>query len=277
MISVGRLSVTPILDAANRRKPSVPYAHTTDAQWALHAEFLDEDGMLSLPMSAYVVHAGDRVILVDAGVGPVGWEFPEIGASFPAGRLLEELEAAGVDASEVTDIVFTHLHFDHIGWAVVDGKPAFPNADLRCHVRDREFFIEGTGSGTLGGELVGPYLAPVVDRLITWDGSCTLFPGVDVVEAPGHTPGSSIVVLSSAGSRAALLGDAVHCPVELVDEEWETIGDVDPELARRTATQLARELEGEEVLIGAAHFQDLQFGRLVIGDGSRQWSVVASP
>lgn len=273
VIAVGRLSLVPIIDAVNRRVPTVPYFATTEEQWAAHAEFLDDDGMLSLPLSAYLLRAGDRTVLVDAGIGPNAWEFPEIGASFPAGRLLDELRVVGVDPSEVTDIVFTHLHFDHIGWAAVDGEPMFPNADLHCHVRDWEFFIEGGGEGTLGGSLVAPLLAPVIARFVTWDRSCTLFPGVDVVDAPGHTPGSSIVVLSSGRARAVLLGDAVHCPVELVDEEWQTIGDVDPELARRTATHLAREFEGEEVLLGAAHFKDLQFGRLIIGEGRRQWSV----
>jgi hypothetical protein len=68
-----------------------------------------------------------------------------------------------------------------------------------------------------------------------------------------------------------LLGDVVHCPAELVEDEWETIGDVDPALARRTATQLAKEYEGGEVAIGAAHFSDLKFGRLLVGEAQRRW------
>jgi glyoxylase-like metal-dependent hydrolase (beta-lactamase superfamily II) len=109
------------------------------------------------------------------------------------------------------------------------------------------------------------------ERITTWDSSGNLFEGFDVVETPGHTPGSSMIVLSSGAMRAVLLGDVVHCPVELVDEEWETIGDVDPVLARRTATRLARELEGRETLIGAAHFKELRFGRLLVGEGQRSW------
>ena len=70
-----------------------------------------------------------------------------------------------------------------------------------------------------------------------------------------------------------LLGDAVHCPVELVDDEWGTIGDVDPELAKRTKETLARELEGTTTHISAAHFPDMQFGRLLAGTGKRQWVV----
>ena len=65
--------------------------------------------------------------------------------------------------------------------------------------------------------------------------------------APGHTPGSTIIVMSSGADRAMLLGDVVHCPIELLDDEWAGMGDVDPALARRTRVALARELEGSDV------------------------------
>ena len=70
-----------------------------------------------------------------------------------------------------------------------------------------------------------------------------------------------------------LLGDVVHCPVELVDDEWEAMFDVDPDLARRTRTALNQELEGSGVLVAAAHFPGLQFGRLLPGQGRRSWLV----
>ena len=59
--------------------------------------------------------------------------------------------------------------------------------------------------------------------------------------APGHTPGSTIMVISSGTARGLLLGDVVHCPVELEEDEWGGLGDVDPELAQRTKTALIRE------------------------------------
>ena len=67
-----------------------------------------------------------------------------------------------------------------------------------------------------------------------------------------------------------LLGDVVHCPVELLDDEWAGMSDVDPELALRTRVALARELEGTDVPVAAAHFPGLQFGRLLLGEGKRQ-------
>ncbi len=78
------------------------------------------------------------------------------------------------------------------------------------------------------------------------------------------------MVISSGTERAIILGDVVHCPVELLDDEWATIGDVDPMLARRTRIALAKELEGSDVPVAAAHFPGLEFGRVLRGEG-RRW------
>ncbi len=112
------------------------------------------------------------------------------------------------------------------------------------------------------------------DRFETWD-SCatTLLAGVDTLAAPGHTPGSTVIVVSSGDERAMLLGDVVHCPVELVDDEWGALFDVDPALALRTRIALNRELEATGVRAAAAHFPGLRFGRLLRGEGRRRWVV----
>jgi glyoxylase-like metal-dependent hydrolase (beta-lactamase superfamily II) len=142
----------------------------------------------------------------------------------------------------------------------------FVNAVHRCHRLDWEHFV-GTDDGAT------EKLTPVEPLLELFDADVTLAPGVDVRLAPGHTPGSVLVVLSSGVARALLVGDVVHCPVELVDDEWGALADVDPALARQTRIALARELEGSDVPIGAAHFPGLAFGRLLAGEGRRMWSV----
>ena len=70
-----------------------------------------------------------------------------------------------------------------------------------------------------------------------------------------------------------LLGDVAHCPVELLEDEWAGIGDVDSELARRTRVALIREYEGLDVPITASHFPGLRFGHVLPGQGKRQWVV----
>ncbi len=114
-------------------------------------------------------------------------------------------------------------------------------------------------------------LAPVAGRLTTWSADRAVLSGISVTHAPGHTPGSALVVVSSGTERAMLLGDAVHCPAELLEDEWAGVADVDPELARRTRVALARELEGKDIPLAAPHFPGMAFGRLLKAEGRRRW------
>jgi glyoxylase-like metal-dependent hydrolase (beta-lactamase superfamily II) len=208
---------------------------------------------------------GDQVVLVDAGLGPRSGLVRNGAGTFQGGELLNSLAKHGVRPEHITDVLFTHLHFDHVGWASNEGSVVFPNATFRCDARDWDHFRDN--------ERVQPILAPVEERLETWDASGPLLPGIDAMAAPGHTPGSTILVISSGTRRGLLLGDVVHCPVELLDDEWAGVGDLDPELAKRTRQALVRELEGTDTPVAAAHFPGLVFGRLLAAEGRRNWVV----
>lgn len=230
--------------------------------WLPHQQFLTDDGRIELSLGGFLVRSGDRVVLVDAGAGRIDNE------NYHGGRLLESLSALGVGVDDVTDVVFTHLHFDHVGWATQQGAVVFPRATYRCHAADWEHFVSGPNAE------VGSVrkLSPVADRLEPFGDDAPVAPGITVRHAPGHTPGSAIVVVADAEQRALLLGDVVHCPVELMEDDWEAIVDVDPALARRTREALAKELEGTDVPVAAAHFPGLRFGRLLSGTGRRHWT-----
>jgi glyoxylase-like metal-dependent hydrolase (beta-lactamase superfamily II) len=94
--------------------------------------------------------------------------------------------------------------------------------------------------------------------------------GLTARYTPGHTEGHYSLVVSSGDERLFLLGDAVECPLQVEEDEFHALSDVDPALARRTREAMWRELEGTEVLVGAAHFPDLQLGRVLTGQG-RRW------
>jgi glyoxylase-like metal-dependent hydrolase (beta-lactamase superfamily II) len=279
-MQVGEIEILPVIDGSARVEPTMAFAGTTDADWVPHRGLLDDNGMLELAMGGFLIRSGDRVAIVDAGVGqsPV----PLISG----GAFLDSLASHGVQPDQVTDVIFTHLHFDHIGWASREGAPVFPNATYRCDARDWEYFVDPPAelaSQPIDEDnplapLVAPgsgraLLEPVAHRLDAWDADRSLLPGLDVRLAPGHTPGSGVMVLSSGTARAVLLGDVAHCPVELLEDEWAGIGDVDPELARRTRVALMREYEGLDVPITASHFPGLKFGRVLAGHGRRQWVV----
>jgi len=256
------------------------FTTTTESDWQPHRGLLDEDGMLEMAMGGFLVRAGDRVVLVDLGIGESPVPF------MTGGEFIDNLASHGVKPADVTDVILTHLHFDHIGWASRDGSAVFPNATYRCDVLDWEYFVDPPAAVTgqpvddanLLSALVAPgsgrtLLEPVSDRVEMWDESCGLLPGIDVRLAPGHTPGSGVLVLSSGKERALLLGDVAHCPVELLDDEWGSIGDVDPALAKRTRVALMREYEAQDVLMAASHFRGVRFGHVRPAEGTGRWVV----
>jgi glyoxylase-like metal-dependent hydrolase (beta-lactamase superfamily II) len=273
MLTIGHHTIESVLDTVSRGDPTRMYPGSTLEGWSAHPGTLEADGSLQFAIGGYLVRGGGRVLLVDLGVGPHGWQAPS-GASLPPGRLVDALRDLGVAPDEVTDVVLTHVHPDHVGWASVGETPTFGRATYRCHRRDWEHFVEQRN----GDPSVWPVLEPVAERLEPWDGDGPLFAGLDLLDAPGHTPGSTVLTFSGpSGARAVLLGDVVHCPVELVDDEWGTIGDVDPELARRTRRRFARELEGSDAHVSAAHFPELRFGRLVVdAERQRRWGYGSS-
>jgi glyoxylase-like metal-dependent hydrolase (beta-lactamase superfamily II) len=302
-MKIGDMSLTPFSDgymaAGVRFSKPVPAFAPSDP----HCAMFRNDGMFVCRIGVFVVRSGGRTLLIDAGAGPssdsafdgraakVGAVLREHGESeeqipqtlakfalveLKTGTLPADLARAGIRPEEITDVVFTHLHFDHIGWATENGRPCFPNATYRAPRPDLEHFTGATPHEQLVTALfdstpIPEILAPVLNRLEPWDADTTIAPGVSVRLVPGHTPGNSIVILHSRDQRAMLLGDVVHCPLELMEDDFNLLGDFDQALADQVRVKVAREIENTDTLISASHFPEAQFGRLLIGQGAREW------
>lgn len=273
---IGKYEILPVLDGEMKAPGAAIYPKASPGYFESNSSLTDAEGRMTLALGGFLVRDGEeRLILVDAGLG----SFEMGGGRRPGGKLVESLAAIGVQVQDITDVVFSHLHLDHVGWASQDGKPVFANATYRCHQHEWDYWISGPEEEMRG---VSPdfvrqqkeAMLPVTSRLEPWAGDGVLFPGINLQTAPGHTPGSTILVISDGTERAVLLGDVAHSPVELLEEEWDGLGDVDPELARRTRNKVAQQLEGSGDYISGAHFPELAFGRLIKAEGRRQWVVV---
>lgn len=260
---VGNIRILPLLDGyATMNAREILVKPGVADPWLDHADLLNDKGEIEFTMGAYLIVTGDRRVMVDAGVGRVDND------EFHGGQMLDSLASHGYQPEDVTDVVLTHLHFDHVGWTTQKGAIVFPKATYRCHQADWEHFVTG-GNPDAGAVRK---LSPLDPQLELFDADHTLAPGVDTRHAPGHTPGSTILVVSDGNDRAMLVGDVVHCTAELTENEWEALFDVDRELARQTRIALARELEEGGIPVGAAHFPGLRFGRLLAGQGQRQFT-----
>src|SRR3954447_12579967 len=141
---LGELEILPVHDGVARVQPSDAYRLGNvepngrggdDGAWPPHRPCLAADGMLEMALGGFLIRTGDRVVLVDAGLGPL-----EMGP-FVGGRLIESLAAAGVTPADVTDALLTPLHFAHVGSTTQAGEVMFPTATYRCDTRDRPPFV----------------------------------------------------------------------------------------------------------------------------------------
>ncbi len=172
---------------------------------------------------------------------------------------------------DVDIVVCSHLHLDHIGWLVSDGKPFFTNATVRYGHADWAQFVDWLDTEGRTKEIMETLSS--AGRLEPLEGDdIAIAPGLTARHTPGHTPGHYGLVVSSGTDRALILGDAVECPLQVEEPDFYAMSDVDPALAARTREALWRELEGSGALVTAAHFPGLQFGRVLTGSGRRYFS-----
>ncbi|MCV7420383.1 MBL fold metallo-hydrolase [Mycobacterium yunnanensis] len=208
------------------------------------------------PLNVAVVRSGDKTILVDSGLGT---EFP----GFPrAGQLAARLDAAGVDAASVTDVVLTHLHMDHIGGLLVDGLRGRLRTDLRVHVAaaEAEFWEAPDFSRTVMPapipEVLRSTAARFLDvyrgRLHTFESDVEVAPGVVVRRTGGHTPGHSIVRVESGDDALTFAGDAVFQP-GFENPSWQNGFEHDPEESTRVRLALLKELAATGEQLVATH------------------------
>jgi glyoxylase-like metal-dependent hydrolase (beta-lactamase superfamily II) len=271
-MTVGDIRVTYLPDGEFRLVPTAFFPASDDAGWKLHPEWLDDAGSLICSIGGLLVESGERKILVDTGFGPRHVDFPGFGP-IDGGKLLESLAQTVVQPGEIDTVVYTHMHLDHVNassWRDGDSwVPTFPNA--RYVIREPEW-RHWAGKGDPTG-LYAETEEALGDRIDLFDSDQSVAPGVSLVSTPGHTPGHNSVVISSGTERAIILGDVVHCPVQLEEEEWGCVFDVDAALARSTRDKLLAELEGSETVVAGGHFSDFTFGRIMRAEGKRQWVI----
>jgi glyoxylase-like metal-dependent hydrolase (beta-lactamase superfamily II) len=262
---LGSIEVIPVLDGTSRELLSEVVTREDEAEWECPAQPIGDDGRIVLEFGCFIVRTGDRTILIDAGIGTISNE------RWSGGQLPENLRRLGIEFADVTDVIFTHLHFDHVGWATQRGVVMFPNATYRVHAADWEQFVAGPNAEPGAVRK----LAPIEPQLVTFDSDVELAPGLTARHAPGHTPGMTIFIVDGgSGQRLLLLGDLAHTIAELTDPKWHGVYDLDRIAAASVRNRIAAEAAEAGDIIASGHFPGLPFGRLVVADGRRRFDYV---
>ena len=157
-------------------------------------------------ISAFLIKMGDRLILVDTGLGQ---------SDAPKSMLLEKLVQRGFQPEQVTHVLLTHLHGDHVGGLAWEGKAAFPNAQVLVGKDERDYWLSTqtlkknpNRKGNI--ELIKHNFALYGDRVKTFAFDQEVLPGIKALSAVGHTPGHTAFMLTSQDKEMLFWGDLVH-------------------------------------------------------------------
>jgi len=241
---------------------------TVDA--ALAKSFLKSP--LETSDNTYLVNTGTRLVLIDTGAGAL------FGPTL--GKMLANLKASGYQPEQVDEIYITHMHPDHVGGLMVDGKPAFPNAVVRAAKAESDFWLsdsnmskaDASKKGFFQGAMasVNPYVQ--AGKYKAFEGDVELVPGITAHADKGHTPGHTTYFIESRGQKLQLVGDLIHVAAVQMDAPAVTIGfDSD---ARTAAASRKKEFDAAAAggyLIAGAHLPFPGMGRLQTQGKGYRW------
>ena len=274
-ITVGNVDIVAVLDMVPpAREPNMMFPTTSSQDWDSHQDCLEE-GQLQLYYLHFFLRSQGKVIMVDTGMGP--GPHPDRGNR--TGDLVNQLKNRGVETGDVDVVAHTHLHGDHVGWNVdysgSQPAPTFPKARYLVPRLDWEHFTKPDviGSAPQVTNSVIPLEGMGVMDLV--DSEYDITDEVKTLSAPGHTPGHMVIVITSQGEKAMVVGDLLHSKAQVVRPDWTAGVDTDKEASRSNRERILDDAEAEGFVIAAGHFHpDDHIGKVVRLDGKRYWQVL---
>ena len=274
--TVGNIELGAVLDMIPPpRHPSDFFPDVTAEEWAPYSDEVLVDGQVQLYFGHFFLRSRGKTILVDTGLGPG----PHPTRGSVTGDLLNQLLLQGVKPEDVDIVVHTHLHADHVGWNLdlsgAGPRPYFPNARYLVPRVDWDHFIkpENLDNAPWVRDSVMPLEG--LGLIDFFDSEYDVTDQVKTMATPGHTPGHHVVLVSSEGQHAMIVGDALHSRVQVQEPTWCAGVDTDKSDSRRSREDLLRRAEAENYLIAAGHFHpDERVGRVVLREGRRYWQAL---
>lgn len=212
---------------------------------------------LSLNIQPLLVRDGARLVLLDAGGG--------VSMGDSAGRLAASLTTAGIEPAQITDVLISHSHGDHVV-GLVDRAVAltFPSATIRIAAAEWTWMQANSQLRDL--------VTAITPRVETFQPGAQLTPGIRAVAIAGHTPGHMGYEIASGDERLLYIGDAMHHSVISVQRpEWQIAFDNDPPVATASRRALAERAAAENLRLYAVHFPFPGVGRIQRKDDGFVW------
>jgi glyoxylase-like metal-dependent hydrolase (beta-lactamase superfamily II) len=235
--TLGDMTVTTLLDGARSgiEDPQGTFGMNVSAEdfsSASAAAFISDDSFTTF-FTPTMVEMGDDVILFDTGLG--------------GGGLLKALTAAGKAPADVTIVVLTHMHPDHILGLMTDGTATFPNARYVTGSTEYNFW-SAMDAGNRVGDMVASHVTPMVEKMTFLEDGGSVLSGITAMGAFGHTPGHMTYMLESNGQQLLLAADlANHYVWSLANPDWEVRFDADKAAAAASRRRVLGMLAADRV------------------------------
>ncbi|SFC02781.1 MBL fold metallo-hydrolase [Tropicimonas isoalkanivorans] len=228
---VGDFDVTTLLaGSAMREEPHTIFGLNVDAETfgtVSRDNFIPTD-KAQFYFTPTVVRTASEVILFDTGLNPEG--------------IATALQEAGTSADDVTHVVITHMHGDHIGGLMKDGAPTFANAAYLTGEREYDHWADSGNEGFEG------MVKPLAEQMTFLKDGDSVTSGITAVAAFGHTPGHMTYMLESGNDQLLLAADlANHYVWSLAYPDWEVKYDSDKAAAAESRRRILGMLAADKV------------------------------
>lgn len=212
------------------------------------------DDRITLSVNALLVRSGEHLVLIDTGLGAQGH-----------GALLGSLRQAGFGPEQVTDVLLTHSHGDHIGGLVdAQGRLVFARATVHLAPAEWDWVRSKPEEARLAAALAA-HVAPAHPGEV-------VVPGIVSLGVTGHTPGHMAYEISSGTARLLDIGDTAHSSiVSLAHPEWTMFFDNDQERGKSSREALLGRLAADHELVFAPHFPYPGVGFIVRSGTGYAW------
>ncbi|MDR3229917.1 MAG: MBL fold metallo-hydrolase [Synergistaceae bacterium] len=243
---VGDFEVIQLSEGESDRDPSLFVGATPEL-----VEKYVPTGTYVTATNTFLIRTPDRLVLVDTGYGR---------------ELFKNLKAVGVKPEQIDTVLLTHMHGDHIGGLLRDGKPAFPKAAVRLARQELEYWTSEEIMKASPPDRQDRFKSSIEvtksygDAVQTFEPGALgseipeLLPGIRPIAAFGHTPGHTLFMVESGGERLLIWGDLTHAmAIQMPAPEVAMTYDSDPQMAVASRLAVLKYVAENKIPIAGMH------------------------